>query len=237
MSDAIILPNPDSMIHKAFAESGKLMDTTINWLKHRNPYPFDARIEYLESTGTQWIDSGITITALNIRMEFDAYSSSSSDSPFFDNNGFKCGVYGGNNWGNSLNAVFLSKYAYFRCGFAGTTEGRIDLERNRAIANHIIFDSSANYFAVDSTSGTMPSMEFPKGPDRRIFIYGANDSTGAVARPGKAKLYGFKIWKAGTLVRDFIPVRAGSVGYLYDKVSGQLFANAGAGSFVLGPDL
>ena len=37
-------------------------------------------------------------------------------------------------------------------------------------------------------------------------------------------------------IRDFIPVRVGSTGYLYDKVSGQLFGNAGTGDFVLGPD-
>lgn len=38
------------------------------------------------------------------------------------------------------------------------------------------------------------------------------------------------------LIYDFIPVRVGQVGYLYDKVSGQLFGNEGSGSFVLGQD-
>ena len=42
------------------------------------------------------------------------------------------------------------------------------------------------------------------------------------------------------LERDFIPVRVGSganaVGYMYDRVSGQLFGNAGTGAFVIGPD-
>jgi hypothetical protein len=38
------------------------------------------------------------------------------------------------------------------------------------------------------------------------------------------------------LVRDFIPVRVGNVGYMYDKVSGQLFGNSGTGNFILGPD-
>ena len=35
---------------------------------------------------------------------------------------------------------------------------------------------------------------------------------------------------------DAIPVRVGNVGYIYDKVSGKLFGNAGTGSFILGPD-
>ena len=41
----------------------------------------------------------------------------------------------------------------------------------------------------------------------------------------------------GVLVRDFIPVRVGQVGYMYDRVSGQLFGNAGTGAFIVGPDV
>ena len=35
---------------------------------------------------------------------------------------------------------------------------------------------------------------------------------------------------------DIIPVRVGDVGYLYDRVSGQLFGNSGTGAFIVGPD-
>ena len=33
-----------------------------------------------------------------------------------------------------------------------------------------------------------------------------------------------------------IPVRVGQVGYMYDRVSGQLFGNQGTGNFILGED-
>ena len=36
---------------------------------------------------------------------------------------------------------------------------------------------------------------------------------------------------------DLVPVRIGSTGYMYDKVSGNLFGNSGTGSFILGPDV
>jgi hypothetical protein len=36
--------------------------------------------------------------------------------------------------------------------------------------------------------------------------------------------------------RDFVPVRVGQVGYLYDRVSGTLYGNAGTGNFTVGPD-
>ena len=39
------------------------------------------------------------------------------------------------------------------------------------------------------------------------------------------------------LVRNFIPVRIGTVGYLYDRISKRLFENQGTDAFVLGPDI
>jgi hypothetical protein len=48
------------------------------------------------------------------------------------------------------------------------------------------------------------------------------------------------LYHGGALARDYIPVRvgsgAGAVGYLFDRVSGQLFGNAGTGDFTIGPD-
>jgi hypothetical protein len=52
----------------------------------------------------------------------------------------------------------------------------------------------------------------------------------------KGRCYYFKLWDGNTLLLDCIPVRVGNVGYMYDKVSGKLFGNAGTGKFILGPD-
>lgn len=43
-----------------------------------------------------------------------------------------------------------------------------------------------------------------------------------------------KIYHNGELVRDFVPVRVGTTGYMYDKVSGQLFGNGV--DFIVGND-
>ena len=53
---------------------------------------------------------------------------------------------------------------------------------------------------------------------------------------GAYRCYYVHLRKNGVLVRDYIPVRKGTVGYMYDRVSGRLFGNAGTGSFVIGPD-
>ena len=51
------------------------------------------------------------------------------------------------------------------------------------------------------------------------------------------KVYYFQIYEGNDLVLDLIPVRIGQIGYMYDKVSGQLFKNSGTGDFILGPDV
>ena len=52
----------------------------------------------------------------------------------------------------------------------------------------------------------------------------------------KGRIYSFRVSEGGVLRFDGIPVRKGTTGYLYDRVSKQLFGNAGTGDFVLGPD-
>ena len=51
------------------------------------------------------------------------------------------------------------------------------------------------------------------------------------------RFYACQIWDGQTLVRDFVPCRIGTTGYLYDRVSQTLFSNIGTGDFVLGPDV
>lgn len=51
------------------------------------------------------------------------------------------------------------------------------------------------------------------------------------------RFWGGQIWEGTTLVRDFVPCRIGTTGYLYDRVSQTLFDNIGTGDFTLGPDI
>ena len=55
--------------------------------------------------------------------------------------------------------------------------------------------------------------------------------------PISTRVYYFKVWDNNTLVCNFIPVRCGTTGYMYDRVSGQLFGNDGTGDFIVGADV
>ena len=46
----------------------------------------------------------------------------------------------------------------------------------------------------------------------------------------------FEVIRDGEKVADIIAVRKDGVGYMYDRVSGQLFGNSGTGAFIVGPD-
>ena len=57
------------------------------------------------------------------------------------------------------------------------------------------------------------------------------------SRYAETVVYSLRLYDInGVMIVDAIPVRVGQTGYMYDKVSGQLFGNAGTGSFILGPD-
>lgn len=65
----------------------------------------------------------------------------------------------------------------------------------------------------------------------------AGYNTGNTSRQGRCRYYNVRIWQGADLVRDFVPVRIGEVGYMYDVVSGVLFGNSGSnGRIVPGPD-
>jgi hypothetical protein len=70
-----------------------------------------------------------------------------------------------------------------------------------------------------------------------LYLFAANVSDTASFMSYGKRIYGCKITEGSEVVADFIPVRKGTVGYLYDRVSGKLFGNDGTGDFVLGPDV
>lgn len=53
------------------------------------------------------------------------------------------------------------------------------------------------------------------------------------------KIKSFKIYndQTDTVYLDLIPVRVGQTGYMYDKVSKKLLGNSGTGNFILGNDV
>ena len=190
--------------------------------------PYDAEVEYLAATGTQWINSGVDAWGdieFEVLVDFSDYYPTSSSSYGI------CGAYvgtGGKQIYAAANNYSNKRYVGGRDGFSfpsfgvDTFHGRVDLIR--------VLKTGAYINDAVWRAGTTSNVN-ENGYTFMIFSvagYSGYNLVGAIRS--------CKIWKSGVLVRDFIPVRKGTVGYLYDRVTGKLFGNAGTGDFVLGPD-
>lgn len=186
---------------------------------HRVIYtrPYDARVEYLESSGTQYIDTGTMYDSdINIDCKF-AYTTNKNNNIVFRYAGSKkCfGVIYEQNFGIYVQRINKSRY----CTITFDTEFHTVKNFQTFLQIDDVRQDISSTFDETSTASIQLFCQY----NARVFGY--------------LKLAYFKIYKGNTLVRDFIPVRIGQIGYMYDKVSRKLFANRGTGNFVLGPDV
>lgn len=197
------------------------------------PIPANAtRIRYLQSgASAARIDTGVSPNGASVRIAGSIGITQNAYNVYF------LGVSDGTNMCNMTGSY--SRKAYFVCGTDGastTAVGNISYPLNTLFG----FDVSANPAtgAIGGTiNGTSKSGSFPGStPSTNIYIFGINNN-GSHNYGKTIYLCGaLSIWVGGTLVRSYVPVRVGQTGYLFDRVSGQLFGNAGTGDFVLGPD-
>ena len=184
------------------------------------PLPYDAVVEYLESTGTQWIDTGIYPTA-TISVLFRVTASRTTSNFIFGSRP-SASI-------NSLSYAFLVEgNNYFRADWIGEShEVRFSFSDEYSV--------TANQQTV-TVNGVAKSVVAKQTNGLRFYLCSCN-TNGTASLPMRGKIYYCQIFDGETLVRDFIPVRVGQVGYMYDRVSGQLFGNAGTGAFIIGNDV
>lgn len=182
-----------------------------------NSIPYDAEIEYLESSGTQWIDTLIHPTT---GYGFELYGGFTA----FNNNEF---FGGGNNYDNGLGICTHGSGTY------GIVVGTTEVCTLSAINNvmHLFLVNSDGTVYIDNEYKGQSTTSMPDGNyTMNIFRHSATKVTQA------EKIYYCKIFNNESLVFDGIPVRKDGVGYMFDKVSKTLFENKGTGDFILGPD-
>lgn len=179
---------------------------------------YDAEITYIESNGTQFIDTGILLfdtSDVNFSIEFKANILGRSG--------------GYSTYGNVINAMYeVSPYPGFVYRVSNESVNTLQLSGTGSIDQLGTVDNVAvRTISANTTASTH---------NTSTTIFAGYDSNNNPWRFVDMRLYYLKILNHGILVRDFIPVRVGQVGYLYDKISGQLFGNLGTGNFILGPD-
>lgn len=183
--------------------------------------PYDAQVEYLQSSGTQYINTNInpnstTIFIIDGRYAITGQANVNNGMMVSDNERFHIGVF--------------SKYFHF--GLKNKWKNVVSQDSLRHI-----FELYGNGIAkIDGTSYTISTSSIT-AQTNPLYLFARNDISSVRSYTNGLEIYTCKIYNDGILVRDFIPVRKDSVGYLYDKVSGELFGNSGTGSFTYGNDV
>lgn len=190
-------------------------------------------VEYLESTGTQYIDTGFKAnthtTHLAISIEFT-------------NTTIAQGVFGSRNKNTgditSCNA-FIMNANIFRPDWAqgsGSSSGNISILTNTVYEMLITRGTLV-------INGYLRDYETQSSVDQYYNFLLFNFMN--AGSPYKTGLYGkvryAQIYSDSILVRNFIPVRftnedGVSDGAMFDTVTGELFRNIGSGDFIIGPD-
>lgn len=188
--------------------------------------PYDAEIEYLESSGTQYIDIGVNCTdaGFMIDMCITQFSNNPAFPTFIQVRGVNWGLIVGTP--NEVRRIIIGNGQWWFTPLVGTINKDYHLEYN--------FLGSKSTVINDSTY-SVPTYIMPSDKTIKLFAGVINNSIDSNCFY-IGKLYNCKISKLSQIVLDLIPVRIDTTGYLYDKVSGQLFGNAGTGEFILGPD-
>lgn len=181
------------------------------------PDHYDAEIEYLQSTGTQWIDTGIGLKG-SMKAEYDF-----SFSPIPANINVIFGSY-------EDNAQVPRFQFYYQNGFKNVTNSTYCGTTGNGITESGNAISGKIYSAVTITKS-------PQVSNRSIWIFARNNDIVNYLPSSNLFIYCWKLYCNNNLIMDLIPVRVGQVGYMYDKVSGRLFGNKGTGEFILGPDI
>ena len=190
-----------------------------------------SQLEYIQSSGTQCIDTGVSITAedaAKIKFEIETQVTIGTN-------------YNINGTGNGASPYYNSMYLGFNpSGAPVYGDGRTDQTFSASYSYGgekvtMIYDAPNQKLSI-SGYFTDYAFTFQAPTDALNFLlfgYGR----GTENKLHTAKIYSAKMWKSGTLIRDFVPCKnsSGTLG-LYDLVNSKFYTNAGSGTFTAGTD-
>ena len=201
------------------------------------PLPYDAEIEYLQSTSEagQYINTGILFDTLTTKIEITTTIKRWSTSTVF---AFGCMSNATSASQISIQHASRGTYPKIRYLDAFNTASTVstyntDVPYTYQVSStkFCLYDISGNLIQQATSAGaTMQPLNLA------IYLYGCNNAGTLKYISPNQRVKSFKIWKGDVLVQDLTPVRVGTEGCMYDKVTSTIFHNAGTGDFILGND-
>lgn len=200
------------------------------------PLPYDAEVEYVESTGMQYVDTGVVgATPCRIQIRF-AITSPGAYTTLFGINQSSVRLTGPTNSAGAKLGIGYGSYVGYQYTFSTGVFADGDW----------VFDPAATSFSINGTA--LSTNTFADGIDHSpytipLFCYRSYSNPSLYRISARIASCTIRQGSGLPLVRDYIPVRIGTTGYLYDRANptggpngNGLYGNAGTGSFTLGPD-
>lgn len=212
-----------SLLKSLVIPQGNVQRFAVNGVYLWKKIKYKRELLYLESNGTQFIDTGIGGNNTNLRIElaFEILS--------FTRYG---GIFG-NHTAETSNCWRMIQYSsdinrgYITPGSITNDSRVIVLTKN---TKHT-FSINAKGYTMNSTTVTFSKLTLGTDNNTNICVFSSKDG----GTTSKMRLYYFKIYDGGVLIRDLIPVLdLNDVPCMYDKVSDELFYNKGDGEFSYG---
>ena len=189
-------------------------------------------VDYLESTGTQYINTGLLSTASST--VDTAFSFTSMEGGVANN----VGVFGGRNY-TTTNTFTFFKIAsgnpqYFRFDYNAQTTVGTETEMTWNTASKYRFQyNGTNCITINTTTGESvitprsPASTFTTNP---ICLFAVN-TAGTIGQYLSGRIYYYK-YSDGTNSVDMVPaIDENGVGFMLDRVRHTIYDNAGTGAF------
>lgn len=187
-------------------------------------------LKYIEGTGTQYINTGFTPDgSLNLRYEIT----------FADlaNDGNHRWLYGGGvNYGNGGIKTYQGSL-WVIIGSDNTSVGgpdsgsafKLDVPSMGDIHTYSVDVDASNKLVTITRDGESQTARYANGICQSpIMLFCLNQNGNEI---GQAKVYSFRIYENGELVRDMVPMLIDGVPGLYDKLFEKAYYNSGSGVF------
>ena len=202
--------------------SGNTIVSEANVAYVANRYIKPKVLKYIESTGTQYIDTGY-IPNQNTKLEIEYFSGDSDPSNAI------CATY----------AYWLSPETFGLWNEAVGFGADVTFQSQDRDANHyykINAVLSADGFYRNGIAIDTDLTYEPFTSNGSLYIFALHDANGNSYHNTNMRLYYLKLYENNTLVRDYIPMEQDGVVGLYDNVAQEFYTNDGTGSFVAGPE-
>ena len=213
--------------------------TFVTWSKKNNNNNINISeytpVEYISSTGTQYIDTEVSGNNSNLSLDIEYSWNSLPETGVY---AYIFGSYNSEQDNTTRIIQYGDSISYFNINSKATGgSGVYNATRYTNVIYHDTLSANNGNEFTYTTNNVNQSKSYVAGNDvpKNIYLF---SKTGGNTK-ADIKLYYFKIYDTGVLIRDYVPCYRKSDGVvgLYDSVSGTFYTNQGTGEFIKGDNI